>query len=147
NFVNRVLTFISKRFGEELPAGTDAREAERELRARMAGLLERYEEHLDGIELRKATAELRTMWSLGNEYFDHKPPWSQMMNDADAAALTLRTGGKIIYLFSQISVPLIPATSRNLRQVWHVPGLGGRPRPMRRRGRCPAHCPAVRRNR
>ncbi|MBF6233525.1 methionine--tRNA ligase [Nocardia farcinica] len=123
NFVNRVLTFISKRFGDALPAGTDAGEAERELGARMAGLLERYEEHLDGIKLRKATAVLRTMWSLGNEYIDHKAPWSQMKNDPDAAALTLRTAANIIYLFSQISEPLIPATSRNLRQVWHVPGL------------------------
>ncbi|MFE7801306.1 methionine--tRNA ligase [Nocardia sp. NPDC057440] len=121
NFVNRVLTFIAKRFGDALPAGAAPGDAERELGGRLVELFERYENHLDRIELRKATAVLRAMWSLGNEYIDDKAPWTQLKTDPEAAALTLRTAANIIYLFAQISEPLIPTTARTLRQLWLAP--------------------------
>ncbi|MET8653328.1 methionine--tRNA ligase [Nocardia aurea] len=121
NFVNRVLTFIAKRFGDTLPAGAAPGHAEQELGGQLVELLERYEDHLDRIELRKATAVLRAIWSLGNEYINNKAPWAQWKTDPEAAALTLRTAANLVYLFAQISEPLIPTSAQTLRQLWDVP--------------------------
>ncbi|WP_280339730.1 methionine--tRNA ligase [Nocardia neocaledoniensis] len=119
NFVNRVLTFSAKRFGNEIPAGHAPDTPEYELGLRMADLLEEYENHLDAIELRKAVATLRTMWSVGNEYINDRAPWSQIKTDPEAAALTLRTAANLIHLFALISEPLIPDTAATLRGIWH----------------------------
>ncbi|WP_067565661.1 methionine--tRNA ligase [Nocardia acidivorans] len=118
NFVHRVLTFSAKRFGDHLPAGAASGPAEHELGLQLSGLLEDYERHLDGIELRKATATLRAMWSVGNEYINEKAPWTQIKTDPDAAALTLRIAANLIFLFGIISEPLIPATAQTLRGLW-----------------------------
>ncbi|MFD3743064.1 methionine--tRNA ligase [Nocardia sp. NPDC058633] len=119
NFVNRVLTFSAKRFGNEVPAGHPAGQAEQDLGRQMSTLLGEYERHLDAIELRKAVAALRSMWSVGNEYINDKAPWSQIKTDPEAAALTLRTAANLIYLFALISEPLIPDTAHTLRGLWH----------------------------
>ncbi|RMI32685.1 methionine--tRNA ligase [Nocardia stercoris] len=129
NFVNRVLTFCAKRFGEQLPAGSAPGAAEHELGKRLSQLLADYERHLDEIELRKATATLRTMWSLANEYINDKAPWTQIKTEPDAAALTLRTAANLIFLFGVISEPVIPTTAATLRSLWHeqephIAGLG-----------------------
>ncbi|MFE3189889.1 methionine--tRNA ligase [Nocardia sp. NPDC059240] len=118
NFVNRVLTFCVKRFGEQLPEGSPAGDAERELGHRLSRLLADYETHLEAIELRKATATLRSMWSLANEYINDRAPWIQIKTDPDAAALTLRTAANLIFLFAMISAPIIPTTAATLRGLW-----------------------------
>lgn len=118
NFVNRVLTFSRKRFGDQLPEGHQPGQPERDLGAQLAELLSEYENYLDEMQFRKATASLRAMWSLGNEYVNNKAPWSQIKNDPEAAALTLRTAANLIYLFGLISEPLIPTTARTLRDLW-----------------------------
>lgn len=52
NFVNRVLSFSRKRFGDEVPAGTAAGEAETRLGEEIARLLAEYEEHMDTLQYR-----------------------------------------------------------------------------------------------
>ncbi|GAB2536397.1 methionine--tRNA ligase [Nocardia heshunensis] len=127
NFVNRVLTFCAKRFGAQLPEGSPAGDAERELGQRLSRLLADYESHLETIELRKATATLRSMWSLANEYINDRAPWIQIKTDPDAAALTLRTAANLIFLFAMISAPIIPTTAATLRGRWQQsePNLAG----------------------
>lgn len=91
NFVNRVLTFCAKPFGEKLPAGSAPGEAEQALGQRLSKLLADYEHYLEEIELRTATTILRAMWSLANEYINDRALWAQIKTDPDCAALTLRT--------------------------------------------------------
>lgn len=63
NFVNRVLSFSKKRFGDEVPAGADAGEAEAKLGEEIAGLLAEYESQMEALQFRKAAAVLRALWS------------------------------------------------------------------------------------
>ncbi|GGK33947.1 methionine--tRNA ligase [Nocardia camponoti] len=121
NFVNRVLTFSHKRFGDQLPAGHEPGEAERELGGQLQEMLREYESCLTATQFRKAAHVLRTMWSLGNEYVNDKAPWVQVKTDEDAAALTLRTAANLIYLFGMISEPFIPTTALALRAIWGTP--------------------------
>ena len=115
NFVNRVLSFSSKRFGDMVPAGGEPGPAEKALVDRIAELLVELETNLDTLQFRKFTQSLRSMWSEGNAYLEEKAPWLAIKTDPEAAALTLRTAMNLIYLFGVLSAPLIPSSSNAIR--------------------------------
>ncbi|TDC23854.1 methionine--tRNA ligase [Streptomyces sp. 8K308] len=121
NFVNRVLSFSRKRFGDQVPAGHEAGDAERRLGDEVARLLAEYEEHLEALQFRKAAFALRALWSAGNAYLEEKAPWLEIKTDQDAAALTLRTAMNLIHLYAVVSEPIIPFTAQALRAVFDAP--------------------------
>ncbi|GAA5004715.1 methionine--tRNA ligase [Kitasatospora paranensis] len=116
NFVNRVLSFSRKRFGDDVPAGAAAGEAEERLGEQIAELLAEYEGNLDALNFRKAAQSLRALWSAGNAYLDEKAPWLQVKTDPEAAALTLRTAMNLIHLYAVVSEPFIPAAAKAIRE-------------------------------
>ncbi|MFC0596778.1 methionine--tRNA ligase [Streptomyces palmae] len=118
NFVNRVLSFSRKRFGDEVPAGKPAGEAEARLGEEIARLLSEYEEHMDALQFRKAAAALRALWSAGNSYLEEKAPWLEIKTDQEGAALTLRTAMNLIHLYSVVSEPFIPASAAAMRSAF-----------------------------
>ncbi|MEC4018365.1 methionine--tRNA ligase [Streptomyces sp. H27-D2] len=118
NFVNRVLSFSRKRFGDEVPAGREAGEAEQKLGEQIAELLAEYEGHMETLQFRKAAHALRALWSAGNSYLEEKAPWLEIKTDQDGAALTLRTAMNLIHLYSVISEPFIPASARLMRSAF-----------------------------
>ncbi|MEU9327478.1 methionine--tRNA ligase [Streptomyces canus] len=118
NFVNRVLSFSKKRFGEEVPAGGEPGEAEAKLGEEIARLLAEYESQMEALQFRKAAAALRALWSAGNSYLEEKAPWLEIKTDKDGAALTLRTAMNLIHLYAVVSEPFIPATSAAMRQAF-----------------------------
>jgi methionyl-tRNA synthetase len=122
NFVNRVLSFSKKRFGEEVPAGGEAGEAEAKLGEQIAGLLAEYETQMEALQFRKAAAALRALWSAGNSYLEEKAPWLEIKTDKDGAALTLRTAMNLIHLYAIVSEPFIPASSAAMRQAFQLDG-------------------------
>ncbi|WP_328450335.1 methionine--tRNA ligase [Streptomyces sp. NBC_00386] len=118
NFVNRVLSFSKKRFGEEVPAGSEAGEAETKLGVEIAGLLAEYETQMEALQYRKAAAALRALWSAGNSYLEEKAPWLEIKTSPEGAALTLRTAMNLIHLYSVVSEPFIPASARAMRSAF-----------------------------
>ncbi|MGW3668514.1 methionine--tRNA ligase [Streptomyces sp. NPDC005141] len=118
NFVNRVLSFSKKRFGEEVPAGSEAGEAEAKLGEEIAGLLAEYETQMEALQYRKAAAALRALWSAGNSYLEEKAPWLEIKTSPEGAALTLRTAMNLIHLYSVVSEPFIPASARAMRSAF-----------------------------
>ncbi|GAA1419579.1 methionine--tRNA ligase [Streptomyces thermospinosisporus] len=120
NFVNRVLSFSRKRFGEEVPAGGAPGEAEAKLGEEIARLLAEYEEHMEAIQFRKAAAALRALWSAGNSYLEEKAPWLEIKTDKEAAALTLRTAMNLIHLYAVVSEPFIPTSAKTMRSAFDL---------------------------
>ncbi|MDI5964252.1 methionine--tRNA ligase [Streptomyces sp. SL13] len=118
NFVNRVLSFSRKRFGDAVPAGSPAGEAEHKLGEQIAALLAEYEEQLEALQFRKAAQALRSLWSAGNAYLEEKAPWLEIKTDQDAAALTLRTAMNLIHLYAVVSEPFIPSSARAMRDAF-----------------------------
>ncbi|MFH8787270.1 methionine--tRNA ligase [Streptomyces roseoverticillatus] len=118
NFVNRVLSFSKKRFGDEVPAGSEAGEAETNLGREIAQLLQEYEEQMESLQFRKAAQALRALWSAGNAYLETKAPWLEIKTDPEAAALTLRTAMNLIHLYSVVSEPFIPASAAAMRSAF-----------------------------
>ncbi|PYC77243.1 methionine--tRNA ligase [Streptomyces tateyamensis] len=118
NFVNRVLSFSLKRFGDTVPAGAEPGEAEAALGTEVAALIAEYQAQLDSLQFRKAAQALRALWSAGNVYLETKAPWLQIKTDEAGAALTLRTAMQLIHLYGVLSAPFIPATSAAMRAVF-----------------------------
>jgi methionyl-tRNA synthetase len=121
NFVNRVLSFSRKRFGEEVPAGADPGEAEARLGTQIAGLLAEYEGHMETLQFRKAAQALRALWSAGNSYLEEKAPWMEIKSSPEGAALTLRVAMNLIHLYAVISEPFIPASAKAMRGAFALP--------------------------
>ncbi|MFF4752470.1 methionine--tRNA ligase [Streptomyces sp. NPDC002514] len=120
NFVNRVLSFSKKRFGEQVPAGGEPGEAEAKLGEEIARLLAEYEQQMESLQFRKAAAALRALWSAGNSYLEEKAPWLEIKTDQDGAALTLRTAMNLIHLYAVVSEPIIPSASAAMRSAFSL---------------------------
>ncbi|MGP3924506.1 methionine--tRNA ligase [Streptomyces sp. 8N616] len=120
NFVNRVLSFSRKRFGDTVPAGKEAGEAEARLGEEIARLLAEYESHMEALQFRKAAAALRALWSAGNAYLEEKAPWLEIKTDQEGAALTLRTAMNLIHLYAVVSEPFIPASAKAMRSAFQL---------------------------
>ncbi|MGW0546644.1 methionine--tRNA ligase [Streptomyces altiplanensis] len=120
NFVNRVLSFSRKRFGDTVPAGKAAGQAEQNLGEEIARLLTEYEGHMETLQFRKATQALRALWSAGNSYLEEKAPWLEIKTDQEGAALTLRTAMNLIHLYAVVSEPFIPASARAMREAFDL---------------------------
>jgi methionyl-tRNA synthetase len=120
NFVNRVLSFSKKRFGEQVPAGGAPGEAEAKLGEEIVRLLAEYEQQMEALQFRKAAAALRALWSAGNSYLEEKAPWLEIKTDQDGAALTLRTAMNLIHLYSVVSEPIIPSASAAMRAAFSL---------------------------
>ncbi len=74
-----------------------------------------------GLEFRKALAELRAIWSLGNTYFDRSEPWVAIKVEREDAELTTRTCVNLIALFARLSAPVMPFISEQVLDALGVP--------------------------
>ncbi|WP_335972023.1 methionine--tRNA ligase [Streptomyces sp. CA2R106] len=121
NFVNRVLSFSRKRFGDAVPEGGSPGAAEAKLGEQITTLLAEYEGHMETLQFRKAAQSLRALWSAGNSYLEEKAPWLEIKTSPEGAALTLRTAMNLIHLYAVVSEPFIPASARAMRAAFDLP--------------------------
>ena len=108
NFVSRITKFCRSKFGETIPEGGAYGPEETALIEALATRIRTYETHMDAIEVRKAAAELRAIWVLGNEYLQSAAPWSTFKTDPVKAAMQVRLGLNLIRLYAMLSAPFIP---------------------------------------
>ena len=108
NLVSRVTKFALAKFGDTLPEGGDYGPREAQLMADLAEKLRAYEGHMEQIEVRKAAAELRALWVLGNEYLQSAAPWSVVKTDPVQAGAMVRLAMNLIRMFAITSQPFIP---------------------------------------
>lgn len=114
NFVSRVTKFCRSKFGEVVPEGGEYGEAEQALIADLSARLKNYENHMEAIDLRKATSELRAIWVAGNEYLQSAEPWTKFKSDPDAAAAVIRLALNLIRFYGAISSPFIPDAAKSI---------------------------------
>jgi methionyl-tRNA synthetase len=114
NFVNRILKFSKARFGETVPDGGAPGPLEQKLFRELDARFKTYTELLEAIEFRKAAAELRAMWVLGNEYLTEAAPWTKIKTDRNGAAQAVRMGINLIHFFAHAAWPFIPDTCKRV---------------------------------
>ncbi len=127
NFVSRVTKFCRSKFGEIVPEGGAYGDAENALTSEIQTRLNAYEKAMEDIEIRKAAAELRAIWTAGNEYLQHAEPWAKFKTDPDAAAAVIRMSLNLIRLYAVISRPFIPDASDKMLAALNLSGVEGWP--------------------
>ncbi len=111
NFVSRITKFCRSKFGEVVPEGGAYGPEEEKLIADLTARVRAYEGFMDHTEIRKASAELRAIWVLGNEYLQSAAPWSTFKTDPEKAAAQVRLGLNLIRFYAVLSAPFIPFAS------------------------------------
>jgi len=118
NFVNRVTRFCASKYGNEVPDQGKEGALEEKLAANIQERIHSYGKNLKAMEFRKACVDLRAIWGHGNEYIQESAPWTVFKNDPDQAAVSIRTGLNLIYLFAQLSLPIIPFTAKKMMDIF-----------------------------
>ena len=116
NFVSRVTKFSTSKFGNSVPYGGKNSYLEFSTMEKLRTTLASFEDNMDNIEIRKAAADLRAIWVLGNEYLQAAEPWKIYKTDKSSAAMIIRFALNLIGLYSNISRPFIPDTCSQLDQ-------------------------------
>ncbi|NBR90041.1 MAG: methionine--tRNA ligase [Rhodobacteraceae bacterium] len=124
NFVSRITKFCRSKFGEAVPEGGAWGAQEEALAEAIAGRVKAYEGFMDEKEVRKAAAELRAIWVLGNEYLQSAAPWSTFKEDPVKAAMQTRLGLNLISLYAVLSAPFIPDASATMLAAMGAEGAG-----------------------
>ena len=114
NFVSRITKFCRAKFGEVVPDGGDYGPQEIALVADLQARLTRYQAHMEAIEIRKAAAELRAIWVVGNEYLQSAGPWTIYKDDPDRAAAITRLALNLIPFYAGLSAPFIPDAAASM---------------------------------
>ncbi|MGF1454317.1 MAG: methionine--tRNA ligase [Alphaproteobacteria bacterium] len=121
NFVNRILRFTKSKFGNVIPDGGEPGAAEAALAQDLEQRIAAYTDFLEAMEFRKAMAELRAIWVLGNEYLTEAAPWTAFKENPDKAAVAVRTGINLIRLCAVLGAPVIPATAGRILEALGLP--------------------------
>lgn len=117
NFVSRVTKFCRSKFGETVPGG-EFGEAEQVIIGDLAKRVAAYSQHWENFDVRKAAAELRAIWVVGNEYLQAQEPWAVFKTDPDRAGVIIRFALNLMRLEGLLSGPFIPhASGKILRSL------------------------------
>ncbi|OYU39716.1 MAG: methionine--tRNA ligase [Pseudorhodobacter sp. PARRP1] len=108
NFVSRVTKFCVSKFGNEVPSGGQMGEQEARLIEELSTRIKDYAACMAAMEVRKASAELRAIWVIGNEYLQSAAPWSVVKTDPERAQAMIRLSLNLIRVYAILSAPFIP---------------------------------------
>jgi methionyl-tRNA synthetase len=108
NLVSRVTKFATSKLGDMVPAGGEFGPQETALIADLGARLRDYEAFMEAMDIRKAAAELRGIWVVGNEYLQGAAPWSAVKSDPGRAEVIVRLSLNLIRVYAILSRPFIP---------------------------------------
>ena len=111
NFVSRVTKFCVSKFGTDVPAAGEFGEQEARLIEELGTRIKDYDACMEAMEVRKAAAELRAIWVIGNEYLQAAAPWSVVKTDPERAQAIIRISLNLIRVYAVLSQPFIPDAS------------------------------------
>ncbi len=114
NLVSRVTKFAKSKFGDAIPASGAFGPQETALIADLGARIRTYETLMAEMEVRKAAAELRGIWVVGNEYLQAAAPWSVVKTDPDQAQAMIRLALNLIRIYAILSAPFIPDAATSM---------------------------------
>ncbi len=124
NFVNRVTKFCAARFDGKVPDDGRYGDEEVKLASDLDVRVKQYTDYLEALEFRKAVAELRAIWVVGNEYLTRAAPWTELKTDRARAAASVRMGLNLVRLFGHLAWPIIPSSAvKILATVSETPAI------------------------
>ncbi|MGE0741623.1 MAG: methionine--tRNA ligase [Hyphomonadaceae bacterium] len=123
NFVNRVTHFCGEHFDSNVPdVPIQKGPAELRLFAGVDERLARIAQQHEAMEFRKAAAETRSLWVLGNEYLQEAAPWTMLARDRASAGASIRIALNLCALFAEIASPFTPDAANTIRNALGIDG-------------------------
>ena len=108
NLVSRVTKFAVSKFGATVPGGGEFGPQEAAVIADLGVRITEYAALMQAMEVRKAAAELRGIWVVGNEYLQSSAPWTVVKTDPERAQAIVRLALNLIRVYAILSRPFIP---------------------------------------
>lgn len=122
NLINRVLTFIHRYFGGEVPSWSDRELAplDRAVLQEIAALRERWAQHLERFEIKAAMECAFAAGQAGNRYFDESAPFNTRKTDLARCGQSL---GVAVQVLRQLCVMLAPVVPFAMTKLWRWLGM------------------------
>lgn len=114
NFVNRICQYTVRKFDSQVPHGGVWGVAEEWLMESLHTALPKLQASYEQREFRKAMAQTRALWAVGNEYLTRAAPWSHYKTNKLLAATGTRIGLNLAALFAIIAQPVIPESAEKI---------------------------------
>ena len=117
NFVNRNLSFISKKFDGVIKEGCvdETIKNATEKTYRIIG------DYFEKGEIRNAVSQIFEYVALANKYYDSKQPWVQVKEDIDGFNDTTYTCTYMIANMSNMIAPILPHASKKIKEMLDLP--------------------------
>jgi len=122
NLAHRILTFIFQRRDQKVPLVSLISKEGKEFIYQIRALAKEISLSYESYSLRKASAQIMELATLGNTYFDHHKPWALIKDPEKNKELD-----ELLYLslyhlqvLALVSFPIIPKAATHL---WHQLGL------------------------
>lgn len=115
NLVNRVLTFVDRRYDGVVPTGAQVGEREEQVRAELVRRLAALRVHHEARQLRRAADAVRSIWHLANGYLAAEVPWTLVTRDPQRAALVTRIAVNLVDVAATAAWPFIPDAAQKVR--------------------------------
>lgn len=122
NFVLRILKFYSSKIGTEVLYSPVFGEVENSLLEELQNRVNAYTNYLSEMEFRKAMAELRAIWVMGNTYIDEMAPWTVFKTDNQRAGEILAFAMNLMRIFAVLARPIIPESAEKILNALHTDG-------------------------
>ena len=123
NLASRVLKFIAKNHGGEIPAISEAHAAEMDqVLLSECGELEDPAEHIAAFRFRKAAEALVRNASAANVFVDRMAPWALRKEDPEKASASLATLCEYLAWIARWMAPFMPTKAQTL---WGMLGCDG----------------------
>ena len=111
NFINRNLSFLSKKFEGVIPNGV----VDEDIIAKTKETFKVVGELIEKAELKSALNEVFDYIALGNKYYDEHEPWNQVKNDIEAFNNTTYTCVYMMANIANLIAPFMPTASAKIK--------------------------------
>ncbi len=117
NFVNRNLSFISKKFDGKITEG----KIDEDIIKETEKIYQVVGEHIEKGEFRKALNSIVEYINLGNKYYDTCEPWIQVKEDIDKFNDTTYTCVYMMANIANLIAPICPDGSTKIKYILSLP--------------------------
>jgi methionyl-tRNA synthetase len=123
NAAHRVLTFLQRNFGGEVPEPGTLTPADEAMLAEVERGLAAEAAAIEAIHLRDGLNEAMSVARAANRYLDEQAPWKAIKQDRAAAARTVYTMVQTLNALKVMFGPYLPFSSQRLHELLGCKGL------------------------
>lgn len=122
NLAYRVLSFVKSRFDGIIPPATALDDHDKEVLGEASSLAAKVIEHMDNVELKRASEFVLEVARLGNRYLNESAPWDLIKRDRERAGTVINVAASIVKTVAHLMAPFMPSAAEDL---WHQLGFTG----------------------